>query len=461
MEDQPCSASRNGENQENVEKPPKGESEEDVSRQDPGLSANECAGSEGSNTVSNDLTQESDAVIPEVEEHILAPELDEMFLNLCSGKAGEPELSIQLGDGIRSVDEASASREPGIARDGSSSEATTQESSPSNVSQLVSVLPNFDDVLNSVAGNLMKHLRRDPPNFLEDLVESLGSNTSYSPGESEEIREERLRMNETQRMLKELTADPDLMQQVMRAASNPEMAKELARQADTAWRNIEALPGGFRALYQMHRNIQQPLWQAVTAGGETTSTSTSRYAKPPAPKPTQPLTVEPLPNPWATPSTSFSPHDGISPLSLRSIMHGFRSSDNERVIPPSPFLRPLPINQETHSSVSQSPLGSLTIGQSNPSNSAFADVPRSEVSVRPAVAEEVTEATEVPAPNESSDVSSDDRYANELRELSEMGMVDRDRCLTALEASDGDLFQALDLLQHLDEMDKPDRDPKD
>ncbi|KAK1932845.1 hypothetical protein X943_001062 [Babesia divergens] len=344
----------------------------------------------------------------------------------------------------------------GVNRDNSTPIPRSRQSSSSTGG---SMSPHLEEMLNSVAGNLMKQLRPDTSNFMEDLVESLENRSAYNPGEGEEEKEERMRFNETQRMLRELTSDSDLMQQVMRAASNPEMAKELARQADTAWRNIEALPGGFRALYQMHRNIQQPLWQAITNGGPRGGTSTSRYGHTTPPKPTEPLNVEPLPNPWAAPTRPVGP-PAFSPSALGSLFPGTIVGKGKSPLGGlGALLRPASNasrNRMQSMSVSQPSAGLMSTVQPHVGSPAVvpgaSSTIASDVTAAGSAAKE--EVTGQPSGKPDVTKTNADRYALELKELADMGINDLDRCLTALEAADGDLFQALGLLQSLDELDR-------
>lgn len=95
--------------------------------------------------------------------------------------------------------------------------------------------------------------------------------------------------------------DPDLMQQAMRAATNPEYQRELMRSNDRAMANIEAIPGGFNALARMHHDIAAPLEEglrdALTGGPDRTGQQdggrTQAQAGP---------TADAMPNPWGRPS---------------------------------------------------------------------------------------------------------------------------------------------------------------
>lgn len=400
-------------------------------------------------------TTEEDAIIHDRECDDLQDALDKDECVEASSKNAELDKHLQSSNpttpflGVESAlpseEASSAHREPEVTMSSSSSGNSASDVNKGIPSTAIPGMSTFDEMLSAVAGNIMKDMRPEPPNFLEELVGSLGSSAAYTPGETEEVKEERKRMTDTHRMLKELTSDSDLMRQVMRAAANPEMAKELARQADTAWRNIEAVPGGFRALCQMHRNIQQPLWQAVTNGGTRMSASSSRYRNTTPPKPTERLNVEPLPNPWASPSPSYGGNNGLNPTSLRSILQTPSQPRYSGMDSFGSFLRS-PVGQSKPVSSIPNPFANLMNGNIPSHNSAV---------VQPNVVAAAGSGMNQDTSDGTSDdkLSANEKYKNELKELEAMGMSDRDRCLTALEASDGDLFQALDLLQSLDEMD--------
>eukprot|EP00741_Cyanophora_paradoxa_P006092 tig00000983_g5907.t1 len=100
--------------------------------------------------------------------------------------------------------------------------------------------------------------------------------------------------------------DPQLLRQTMEMARNPELMREMTRNADRAMSNIEALPGGFDALRRMYTNVQEPLMNAATGPaanpfaalfGGAPGAGAGQTAAPPAPQ-GQPNNA-PLPNPWA------------------------------------------------------------------------------------------------------------------------------------------------------------------
>ncbi|EDO08111.1 hypothetical protein BBOV_III005480 [Babesia bovis T2Bo] len=289
------------------------------------------------------------------------------------------------------------------------------------------------------------HARRlvtDTANLdIDRFVDAMGSQQAGTRSDSEES----MQMNETNRMLRELTADSELMNQVMRAATNPEMAKELARQADTAWRNIEALPGGFRALCQMHRSIQQPLWQAMTKDNRKVSMTLKGYDRLVTPKPNELLNVEAFPNPWATPQSTYPsvPNSGASGMAMNASLAHLSNFFNSSALTGQPRVS-ASVGSEGANSVSSHSRFSCQGTESSSGASG-------NTSIEEPVASKSASSDPDDAPSIS--LPSDVRYAHELQQMLDMGLEDRDLCITVLEASDGDLVAAIDLFQSLSEPD--------
>jgi len=75
--------------------------------------------------------------------------------------------------------------------------------------------------------------------------------------------------------LRQIFNDPAFLRQSLQMAANPELLREMQRNADRAMQNIEMMPGGFDALRRMHTNIQEPLMNAAMAArGNQTPTPT-------------------------------------------------------------------------------------------------------------------------------------------------------------------------------------------
>lgn len=116
------------------------------------------------------------------------------------------------------------------------------------------------------------------------------------------------RMMDAHPELRQALSDPELIQQSLRAASNPNLRQEMTRNTDRAMANIETMPGGYNALAHMYQTIQSPLMDAArTPVADTTAESGG-------PSPGE------LTNPWATPLPSGG--DGPDRVFGGGPMHG-------------------------------------------------------------------------------------------------------------------------------------------
>ncbi|CAD5122358.1 DgyrCDS10795 [Dimorphilus gyrociliatus] len=101
--------------------------------------------------------------------------------------------------------------------------------------------------------------------------------------------------------------NPDLMRQTLDLARNPAAFQEVMRNHDRALSNLESLPGGFNHLQRLYRDVQEPMMNAASEsinpnpfaalanqGNNSASSTNSQAGR---------ENSEPLPNPWAPPSS--------------------------------------------------------------------------------------------------------------------------------------------------------------
>jgi ubiquilin len=89
----------------------------------------------------------------------------------------------------------------------------------------------------------------------------------------------------------------------MELARNPAAFQELMRTQDRALSNLESIPGGYNALQRMYRDIQEPMLNAVQER-LTGNPFAELLQNNGAPNPQQGVeNRDPLPNPWAAPTT--------------------------------------------------------------------------------------------------------------------------------------------------------------
>lgn len=122
--------------------------------------------------------------------------------------------------------------------------------------------------------------------------------------------------------------NPQLMRQAMEVARNPALMQEMMRNQDAALRNIESLPGGHSALRRLYSEVQEPMISAAqetmqpqdnTGGVQAGAPNPfSQLFQPPPvsqPQPGQAApsvpqgteSTNPLPNPWAPPTSTAAP----------------------------------------------------------------------------------------------------------------------------------------------------------
>ena len=86
--------------------------------------------------------------------------------------------------------------------------------------------------------------------------------------------------------------DPETLRTMTQAAQNPDLHREMMRNADRSLSNIEAMPGGHDALRRMYETVQAPLEAGMGGVGGGMADAGRAAAAPPSPP------GAPLPNPW-------------------------------------------------------------------------------------------------------------------------------------------------------------------
>merc|ERR1719337_646642 len=71
------------------------------------------------------------------------------------------------------------------------------------------------------------------------------------------------RLMEERPEIARILEDPETLQQSMRMATNPELMREMTRNADRAIGNLDAMPGGHNALRRAHEEFADPLYSAM------------------------------------------------------------------------------------------------------------------------------------------------------------------------------------------------------
>ncbi|NXL90074.1 UBQL1 protein, partial [Alectura lathami] len=102
--------------------------------------------------------------------------------------------------------------------------------------------------------------------------------------------------------------NPDIMRQTLELARNPAMMQEMMRNQDRALSNLESIPGGYNALRRMYTDIQEPMLNAAQEqfGGNPFASLVSNVPSGGDSQPSRTENRDPLPNPWAPQSNSYS-----------------------------------------------------------------------------------------------------------------------------------------------------------
>ncbi|KAI2496189.1 heat shock chaperonin-binding motif containing protein [Fragilaria crotonensis] len=101
--------------------------------------------------------------------------------------------------------------------------------------------------------------------------------------------------------LREVFNNPQLLRQSLEMMRNPQAMQHMMRSQDLAMSQLENMPGGFSALSNMYRDVQEPMMEAMAPGGSNTTQSSGDGS-------TNSLagaTGTAMPNPWGS-STSTS-----------------------------------------------------------------------------------------------------------------------------------------------------------
>lgn len=112
--------------------------------------------------------------------------------------------------------------------------------------------------------------------------------------------------------------NPELIRESLRLAQNPNLMQEHLRNVDRAMSNLESIPGGFNALRQIYENVQEPLMNSTQNRSSDNPFAAlfqpSHESGQTPPPTTGALNTEPLPNPWAPPSSTRQAPQTGTPL---------------------------------------------------------------------------------------------------------------------------------------------------
>ncbi|NWH21040.1 UBQL1 protein, partial [Grus americana] len=101
--------------------------------------------------------------------------------------------------------------------------------------------------------------------------------------------------------IRQIFTNPHTIREILEASSSPAIMQEMIRNRDVAMNNLESIPGGYRALEQLYREIEEPILDAVQAqlGNDPFASLDSNPPLSGARLPDHTENRRPLPNPWA------------------------------------------------------------------------------------------------------------------------------------------------------------------
>merc|ERR1719310_1445789 len=144
------------------------------------------------------------------------------------------------------------------------------------------------------------------PEFVQQMMQSPMVQQMM---ENPDVMRAMMQMNPQTRQLMEehpeiarMLEDPETLRQSARMMANPSLMREMMRNQDTAMGRLDAMPGGHAALARMHRDVVDPMQNAMTAGGEN-NTSINQYSEDAQGH----RNTAPLSNPWGPSQPAAQP----------------------------------------------------------------------------------------------------------------------------------------------------------
>ena len=145
---------------------------------------------------------------------------------------------------------------------------------PDSASSTIPVVANEREPANPMSAMMGTMLERNP-----ELMKSII--TSHPQLKA---------MMEKSPQLKEAMNNPQVLQDMVKLATNPQYYQEAMRSSDRAMSQLENIPQGFQMLSQLHRQVD-----TISPNTMTRPLKTNLYGSSPSGR----LQTKPLPNPWS------------------------------------------------------------------------------------------------------------------------------------------------------------------
>lgn len=267
--------------------------------------------------------------------------------------------------------------------------------------------------------------------------------------------------------------NPEMMRQAMQMARNPQAMQEMMRNQDRAMQNIESYPGGFNALRRMHEDIVEPMQDAMGGGNPFEQLANSNNSNSNENN-SNTETTSSLPNPWGANNNSNSQNNsntgsggaprpqmtaGLQEAMMNAMMNNIPGAENlpegARAQMGRLFSNPgamqamnRPVVREAMMQIQQ---GIATINREAPEVARLMGIPDTMGQMPPGM-EQMMGGMGRPAAAAASAAAPADnrppeeRYATQLTQLEQMGFMNRQNNIAALQATGGNVEAAIDRL---------------
>ncbi|XP_010281539.1 PREDICTED: ubiquilin-4-like [Phaethon lepturus] len=254
-----------------------------------------------------------------------------------------------------------------------------------------------------------------------------------------------------------ILTNPHTIREILEASSSPAIMQELIRNRDVAMNNLESIPGGYRALEQLYREIEEPILDAVQAqlGNNPFAPLDSNPSLSGARLPAHTENRRPLPNPWAPRSNRASDNTDDSDGQFAS--SGFASAQQ---LPPemenaevSSLLR----NPRALQALLRIQLGLQTLSTEVPDfilsledSHVELDLESMDDSTQSSESEDdvilMSDEDEAEGQAEMDEETPQTRFKRQMEQLSAMGFQDQSANLQALIDAEGEINAAVEIL---------------
>lgn len=351
------------------------------------------------------------------------------------------------------------------------SSATNTGSNPNSQSTNISVsnndnttnIPNSnrqDQSSNPIMGNLSEVQQRlqqmliSNPETMQNMINPMMQQMMNNPGMMRSLFGSMQRMQmlmERNPEVNHLLSNPDVLRESLEMVRNPAALQEVMRNYDRALNNMESMPGGYNVLRRMYTEFQEPLLSAFQeqfntnqfssqSNNDNSANETDRNTGDEEQQRTE--NRDPLPNPWATPAqgnrSQFQAAAGLGSTNLDGQGGNSNTSDllqrANGMFQDQEFMSLL-TNPEAIQSVEQIQQGFERLQRIAPNlfgRFGLPTIPRAS-----------TEGTDATGPDNSNQQLPEERYSQQLQQLSEMGFSNREANLQALIATFGDINAAI------------------